>query len=120
MTPCDLLPCRFVFDNIAQRIQDLGLTQAYARWVAEGALLAPANEVVHALSSTMSSRLLGHVAMLSVRSVDGLQDPYADPDNNYSDDIFNLHQPNSFSPHKVVHTSRRGKNFQREIWTQYD
>ena len=58
--------------------------------------------------------------MLSVRSVDGLQDPYVDPDNDYSDDIFNLHQPNSFSPHKVVHTSRRGKNFQREIWTQYD
>ena len=70
-------------------------------------MLAPANEVVHALSSTMSSRLLGPVAMLSVRSVDGLQDPYADPDNNYSDDIFNLHQLNSFSPHKGVHITSR-------------
>jgi hypothetical protein len=95
-----LLLCHFVFGNVAQRLQDLGLTPAYARWVAEGALLAPTNEVARELSSTMSSRLLGGNAV-TLRSVDGLQDPYADPDNNYADDVLNLHQPNGFPPHKL-------------------
>jgi ATP-dependent DNA helicase PIF1 len=92
--------CRFVFGNVALRLQDLGLTPAYARWVAEGAILAPTNEVARELSSTVSSRLLGGNAV-TLRSADGLQDPYSDPDNNYGDDILNLHQPNGFPPHKL-------------------
>jgi hypothetical protein len=108
LPPCIMFPdgapalslCRFVFGSVALQLQQHGLTTAYARWVADGALLAPTNEVARELSAVVSSRLLGGAAV-TLKSIDGVQDPNSDPDFLYGDDVLNLHQPNGFPPHKL-------------------